>query len=240
MYVACNASSGAINGNQGYFRFMRVVVKAQYNKTPIVVTVHRRNDNRENKLRITYSSGTTNDPSLESFLSDNSINFYAVKAATSTWDFYAYKTESWDAQSVVEFQNSAYAQEHFTITFPGENVGSLPSGAIQALNACIPFYTRANYVNAAKEGMSAIELGTVSTDSISGVFRCRAKDYTIVGGVHANQNLFEVYAVTNANVDSSTNVIANNMAFNADGTLRSKYVKSTDGFYYNSYRIYVG
>lgn len=100
--------------------------------------------------------------------------------------------------------------------------------------------TFSTYVNAVKYGNSFV---TSNQTGFSTIWNAPTKNYRVGCAVYPNSNddVYLCYSVSNANVNSSTNVITQDCVWNAgDGTLRSANIKATSGLYYNSYKIYVG
>ena len=126
--------SGGTGGQNGYIKFGTITVTGTYADGYILITVARRKDQVPKELIIKFKNGDTKDPELESFYVRGTIgNFYIYKSATSTWDLYALKNESYDNVGVLDIQMSKYQFEKVDVTWhDGVQVSTLPSGYVTA------------------------------------------------------------------------------------------------------------
>lgn len=121
---------GVTSGTSGYVKFATITVTATYCDAPIYFKLAQRHKNATTDLYLRFVGGDTTDPKVSSFMcTDGIANIYIQKSATSTWDLYMQKSESYDSIWVLDY---AYAQTNFTISWAKELVSSVPSGYIQA------------------------------------------------------------------------------------------------------------
>lgn len=116
-------------GTTGYFKFATIKISAAYQNQTIRMAIAQRAAYGDFKL--TFANVSTSDPSIYTFVKTGNIGVYAHKSATSTWDLYLLKTESYDQADVTIFENGCH-NGGFSLTFVDTCVSALPSGYITA------------------------------------------------------------------------------------------------------------
>lgn len=136
-------STDIAGGQAGYVKMAQIVIKGTYHNVPIIFTISQRRLNLPYHIYIRFQSINSVDPALESFTHTptnlDAVHVYMVKSATSTWDLWVQKTETWDHISILDMRYDAQGYT-FGITFPMTFSASLPSGATEApsrLNATL-------------------------------------------------------------------------------------------------------
>ena len=126
--------AGGTGGQSGYIKFCTITITTTYRDTPITIMVTRRRDLWPKELIIKFTNTDNKDPGLDYFYVRGAVgNFYIHKSATSTWDLYALKNETWDNVGVLDVQMSKYQFEGTEIKWhDGVQVSELPSGCIIA------------------------------------------------------------------------------------------------------------
>lgn len=120
-------------GSAGYFRICSVLISGTYFNTPIEFSILQRGRTVSAKLSILFSNINDTDPTLNSISYTGECNgAYIQKSATSTWEVYVAKTESYDDLTVVTYDISEYIRGKCTITWRNDQVTTLPSGYVQA------------------------------------------------------------------------------------------------------------
>jgi formylmethanofuran dehydrogenase subunit D len=125
-YYSHTFSNGG--GTSGYFRFLRITITAKYTDTPIIMSIaHRKHI--EGVFTIRFAGSNTTDPNMAICCHRGAdLPFYYIKAATSTWDFYVEKVESYDSCVVNMLNPAQVVKGGMTLTWVNETVTSLPSG----------------------------------------------------------------------------------------------------------------
>lgn len=116
------------SGKVGYVCFAELKVTANYNNMPIEFKISSRGRFICN-VTVRFANKGNTDPDIEtlSFCGDGEdYKIYAYKSATSTWELYALKSESYDSIYVL----STYRPRAFsgTITYPGTFVATKHTG----------------------------------------------------------------------------------------------------------------
>ena len=126
--------AGGTGGQSGYIKFCTLTIIGTYADSNISLTIRRRRDQIPKELIIKFDNGDTTDPGLTCFYVRGTIgNFYIHKSATSTWDLYALKNETYDNIGVTNIEMSKYQFEKIDIQWhDGVQVASLPSGYVTA------------------------------------------------------------------------------------------------------------
>lgn len=127
----CKTISG--NGSDAaYIRLCRVTINSNHINYPLEITYFQRGSCAATTLCIMFNSEDNTDPTLYNFRYKGKCRAaYIVKAATSTWDIYITKSESWD---YIGFQYWAFPSDGINVTTIGENATSVPNGWDQAAN----------------------------------------------------------------------------------------------------------
>lgn len=121
-------SSGG--NKQGFFKIATLQVKQNYANQNIIFGVNHR-EHGYTECRIKFSNSGNTDPGMGSFKQTGTPTraWRIIKTATSTWDLYLAKTDSWDDGRVIKFDNP-YG-DGVLVTWSGASA-DLPDGAIIA------------------------------------------------------------------------------------------------------------
>lgn len=121
-------SSGG--NKQGFFKIATLQVKQNYANQNIIFGVNHR-EHGYTECRIKFSNSGNTDPGMGSFKQTGTPTraWRIIKTATSTWDLYLAKTDSWDGGRVIKFDNP-YG-DGVLVTWSGTSA-DLPDGAIIA------------------------------------------------------------------------------------------------------------
>lgn len=127
----CKTISGG-GSSAAYIRLCRITINSNYINYPLEITYFQRGSSAATTLCIMFTSENNTDPNLYTFRYKGECHAaYIVKAATSTWDIYITKSQSWDW---IGFQHWAFPSDGIYVTPIGENATSVPDGWIQAVN----------------------------------------------------------------------------------------------------------
>lgn len=123
-----NFSSGG--NTKGFFKIATLQVKQNYANQNIIFGVNHR-EHGYTECRIKFSNSGNTDPGMGSFKQTGTPTraWRIIKTATSTWDLYLAKTDSWDGGRVIKFDNP-YG-DGVLVTWSGASA-DLPDGAIIA------------------------------------------------------------------------------------------------------------
>lgn len=105
-----------------------------YQNIPLELTVYRRGTTAPTYLFIEFSSANSADPGLASFKYSgygDSTSFYMHKSATSTWQLYIKKTESYDSIGIGSYTTN-FAYMNVAVTWKNVHASSAPSGSTAA------------------------------------------------------------------------------------------------------------
>lgn len=121
-------SSGG--NKQGFFKIATLQVKQNYANQNIIFGVNHR-EHGYTECRIKFSNSGNTDPGMGSFKQTGTPTraWRIIKTATSTWDLYLAKTDSWDGGRVIKFDNP-YG-DGVLVTWSGASA-DLPDSAIIA------------------------------------------------------------------------------------------------------------
>lgn len=123
------------SGTSGYINIATIKISATYQNIPISFEVYRRGTAQPTKLYITFTPTNGTDPTLNTFYYQGagaSTDFALYKSATSTWNLYINKTESYDDIGIAEYYTNFHYMSGTTVTFTNTQVSSVPSGATNA------------------------------------------------------------------------------------------------------------
>lgn len=119
----------------GYTKFATITIDAQYQDCTATLVIMNRSYYKPVCVHIKFYGVANNDPNINVFTTDatdnNANDYYIVKADTSTWDVYAYKT-AWNVFTVLDFWQTQNNAIHVTFTWKDEFVSTLPEGNIKA------------------------------------------------------------------------------------------------------------
>lgn len=121
------------SGVYGYVKMVQIKILQQYVNYPIIFEITGRSWTSSNKLYVQFKNDSGSDPQLNSFLIDKTAPYKVaiVKSATSTWDIYMQKSESYGMCAVCSMFNTNYIADAVQITFPDTVVSTLPDGAVE-------------------------------------------------------------------------------------------------------------
>lgn len=174
-----NFSSGG--NKQGFFKIATLQVKQNYANQNIIFGVNHR-EHGYTECRIRFSNAGNTDPGMGSFKQTGTPAraWRIIKTATSTWDLYLAKTDSWDGGRVIKFDNPYGGG--VLVTWSGASA-DLPGGAIIAEQMIADQTTidggiiTTGYISADR-----IAAGSITADKID-VNSIFAKDITATGTI---------------------------------------------------------
>lgn len=172
-------SSGG--NKQGFFKIATLQVKQNYANQNIIFGVNHR-EHGYTECRIKFSNAGNTDPGMGSFKQTGTPTraWRIIKTATSTWDLYLAKTDSWDGGRVIKFDNP-YG-DGVLVTWSGASA-DLPDGAIIAEQMITDQTTidggiiTTGYISADRIAASSITADKIDVNSIF------AKDITATGTI---------------------------------------------------------
>lgn len=111
------------SGSAGYVKIAQLVINGNYANQLLIFHIAQRG-RKEYSLEILFANVDNTDPTLASFVSYGTQAGYAylVKSATSTWDLYIQKAESYDSICVTEFYKGSYMTDRVTVTWTDEHL----------------------------------------------------------------------------------------------------------------------
>lgn len=118
---------GSAGDTKGYWKIATISIHGCHVNQEIIIGVNHRHYGYT-ECRIKFQNVDNEDPDLMSFRQTGQPPraWEIIKTATSTWDLYLWKTESWDGGRVVKYINP-YDNGLISVTWSGENA-DLPSG----------------------------------------------------------------------------------------------------------------
>lgn len=130
-FEPCKVISGGGSG-AAFIKLCKITIKDVYINYPLEITYFQRGSSAATTLCIMFESSNDLDPGVSTFRYEGEcLAAYIVKAATSTWDIYIKKSQSWDW---IGFQHWAFPSDGIHVTPIGENATSVPNGWTQAVN----------------------------------------------------------------------------------------------------------
>lgn len=127
MYIhRANASSGT----NGFLKIATIKITTTYQNIPIQIVLTQRGKVSEATVHISFANGNTTDPTINSFLYESvtdNYGIYIVKSATSTWDLYIQKSESYDSVGILDYSTNLYYMKP-KVEWKNEFATSLPTG----------------------------------------------------------------------------------------------------------------
>lgn len=145
------------NGNSAaYMRIATLTVTSSYVNGPIEIRYYQRGSIAATSLYVMFQSTDSTDPSVDSFRFEGwCLGAYIAKTATSTWDIFIKKSESWEKLGIQYWAHYGFG---VGITYRGDNYTSLPSGYITAT----PIYTEGNGIYGFADGGKYLEIRTAA------------------------------------------------------------------------------
>ena len=191
-----NLSSGG--NTQACWKIATIKISGNYTNQDIIIGVNHR-DHGYTECRIRFKNAGNPDPGLASFRQTGGPSkcWRIIKTATSTWELYLYKTESWDGGRVVKYINP-YDSTKVSVTWSGENA-DLPSGTT-ATEQMIADQTTIDggIITTGYISADRIAAGSIAADKID-VNSIFAKDITATG------------TITGANLIGATGTFSGNI-----------------------------
>ena len=126
------AKSGT-SGSSGYINFAELKVGGSYSNSPLVFEMAQRSGTQTTTLYVCFLNSESADPGLATFTfsGNDAYDYYIVKTATSTWNLWGEKSESYDSLTCVRFQKAD--QGSIAVTFKNGHSATVPSGATKAV-----------------------------------------------------------------------------------------------------------
>lgn len=201
-------SSGG--NKQGFFKIATLQMKQTHADQNIIFGVNHR-EHGYTECRIRFSNAGNTDPGMGSFKQTGTPTraWRIIKTATSTWDLYLAKTDSWDGGRVIKFDNPY--EGGLLVTWSGASA-DLPDGAIIAEQMIADQTTidggiiTTGYISADRIAASSITADKIATDAI------KSRNYISSGGMQGSfLNLSDgSFTSPNLSWDSNGNLIASN------------------------------
>ena len=202
-------SSGG--NKQGFFKIATLQMKQTHADQNIIFGVNHR-EHGYTECRIRFSNAGNTDPGMGSFKQTGTPTraWRIIKTATSTWDLYLAKTDSWDGGRVIKFDNPYGGG--LLVTWSGASA-DLPDGAIIAEQMIADQTTidggiiTTGYISADRIAASSITADKIATDAI------KSRNYISSGGMQGSfLNLSDgSFTSPNLSWDSNGNLIAKNV-----------------------------
>lgn len=118
-------------GSTGYIKIAQLKVLATYQNRPITIELAQRGSSTTTNISILFLNSNSTDPTLYKFIATGPCkNIFMNKSATSTWDLYVQKSESYDTIVIYKCLHSASAD--ISITWTDSQISSAISGWTQA------------------------------------------------------------------------------------------------------------
>ena len=130
----CIHNATGTNGSAGYVNIMQIQITDAYANTPLQFSYIRRGDFSSTDVFISFTNVNNKDPVINKFIAKGSNRAtYIVKSATSTFNVYIQKSESYDNIAITSFErNYGHDGNRVSVKFKNSHVSSLPSGYKQA------------------------------------------------------------------------------------------------------------
>lgn len=110
-------------GSAGWVKIATMKHTSTYNNEPIMLTIVQRGDIDTYHLQISFKSVNSTDPELNTFkITTESAKAYLFKSATSTWDLYVKKLNTYESINVTGFSFSSFSSSHMTWTWTDTQV----------------------------------------------------------------------------------------------------------------------
>lgn len=211
---------GSGGNKQGFFKIATLQVKLNYVDQNIIFGVNHR-EHGYTECRIKFSNAGNTDPGMGSFKQTGTPTraWRIIKTATSTWNLYLAKTDSWDGGRVIKFDNP-YG-DGVLVTWSGASA-DLPDGAIIAEQMIADQTTidggiiTTGYLSADRIAGDSITADKIATDAITAdkiaTNAIKSRNYISSGGTQGSfLNLSDgSFTSPNLSWDSNGNLIAKN------------------------------
>jgi len=119
----------AFSGSAGYTALARISITSLNSDAPITFVLNKRGQASTMTVHIKFaSSSATTDPALASIGYEGSnYGAFLYKSATSTWTLYVENLTGWSNPCVVDWYTSQSNAARIKVTFPSEQVTTLPT-----------------------------------------------------------------------------------------------------------------
>ena len=138
-YIHDASGTNGSNNDTTWIKIATLVHTSTYNNSPITIAFTQRGNTVRNRLTIRFSSDNSKDPSLELFLltcdalwASSNSRALIVKTATSTWDIYIKKLDTYEIIHVSDFDIGSTGSTKLTWTWQDEQVSTTPANATEA------------------------------------------------------------------------------------------------------------
>lgn len=127
----------AFDGEKGYTLLATIVLTQLNVNAPITFVITKRGSICPMTVHARFaSSSSTLDPDLASIVYEgDNFGVFMVKMAESTWNLYVDNTSGWSNPCLQDWYTSQSNASRFTISFPSEQVASLPGTYYRATPA---------------------------------------------------------------------------------------------------------
>lgn len=241
------------NNDTTWIKIATLVHTSTYNNSPITITFTQRGNTTRNRLTIRFSSVNSNDPSLALFLltcdalwASSNSRALIVKTATSTWDIYIKKLDTYEVIHVSDFDIGSTGSTKLTWTWKDEQVTTTPADATEATKKVYSTTDHTHsYAGSSSAGGAATSANKLNTDAggtylpvyfSSGVpTEVTVKNNTSVGtigwtsGAAANAALVTVNSIAYWN--GAYSGTSSNLAYCKKGEFGSIVTKNTSDYY---------
>jgi hypothetical protein len=124
-YTAASIGTG---GSTGYIKMARIEITKDYADVPLTFIFNRRQATSPMTVHIKFKSIVDLNPGLDSICYEGSnYGAFLVQDSDSVWDLYIQKGSGWDSITLLDWYVAALRLDRFKVTFPGDQVSSLPS-----------------------------------------------------------------------------------------------------------------
>lgn len=124
-YTAASIGTG---GSTGYIKMARIEITKDYADVPLTFIFNRRQAVSPMTVHIKFKSIVDLNPGLDTICYEGSnYGAFLVQASASVWDLYIEKGSGWDSITLLDWYVAALRLDRFKVTFPGEQVSTLPS-----------------------------------------------------------------------------------------------------------------
>ena len=126
-------------GSDGYIKFAQIQITRSWLDSPFSIIIDQRNRRGTCEINITFDGIDGTDPDLKQSMfttsGDDDYSVYIHKSTTSTWDLYVGKYGGlYQDVTVLNYRINEQMRNGFNITWTDEQVSSLPSGYLKAVN----------------------------------------------------------------------------------------------------------
>ena len=118
-------------GSAGYVNIAQILINGNYANQPFTFTFSQRGNGTVSRVHVAFTSVNSTDPAIDNFNVEGPGDVYIRKSATSTWQLYIKKTETYDKIDILDFNKGKYATG-ISITWKDALVSSVPSGFVKA------------------------------------------------------------------------------------------------------------